>query len=206
MNSSSPTSIEQYQHCQWLPWLQPKEKVGGFFSVHPPNWKCLRWSSIKARLPGYVCLPHPWRDGQGGGRVGTGSCNGGNRRGVWWTSASTSTKLPLWKVWRPSLDVPHLSADRRHRHWTGNTGTKIQGTGRFHSVHTPRTSSCIRALTVATRLAAVHSHQPWWSFVTGCSSREPLGSMEYDVRRSKSTCQRDQNLSNPSRHPPDLHE
>lgn len=46
-------------------------------ALHPPNWKRLCWSSIKACPPGYVDLFHPWRDGQRGGCMRTGSCNGG---------------------------------------------------------------------------------------------------------------------------------
>lgn len=143
----------------------------------------------------------------------------------WWTSASTLTRLPLQKVWGPSLDVPRLSVrggseaqafSRKRRYRIFRHGAKVhlsmartRSGGRNRdalSVHTPRTNSCIRALAVATRLVAVHSHQPWWSFVTGCSSREPLGSMEYDARRSKSTCRRDHNLSVLSKHSPYLHE
>lgn len=153
--------------------------------------------------------------------MGTGSCNGGNRRGVGGRRPALQLRSRCIKFWRPSLDVPHLSvgggleaqaSDRQPQ------ARKLQGTGRgrilawqehvtvLHGVHTPRTNSCVCALAMATRLVAVHSHHPWWSFVTGCSSREPLGWMEYDVRRSKSTCQRDQNLSNRSRHSPDMHE
>lgn len=54
--------------------------------------------------------------------------------------------------------------------------------------HWPRTKTRVLVFTAATRLAATHSHAPWWSFVRGCRSREPLASTEYDVRRTKSTC------------------
>lgn len=78
-------------------------------------------------------------------------------------------------------------------------------------LHSPRTKTCVLAFTEATRLEAVHSHAPWWSLVRGCRSREPLGSIEYDVRRTKSTYQehRDhphmkQNCQNLSKHTVEL--
>lgn len=60
----------------------------------------------------------------------------------------------------------------------------------------PRTKTRVAAFTEATRLVALHSHVPWWSFERGCRSREPLGSMEYDVRRARSTYQERRPLTN----------
>lgn len=57
MNSSSPTSIEQYQHCQWLPWLQPKEKVGVFFLyTHQTENVCADPPSKPACQDMFACL------------------------------------------------------------------------------------------------------------------------------------------------------
>lgn len=105
-----------------------------------------------------------------------------------------------------------LEADWRHRHpaCAGCNGGKEQtlhfnGDGSCNRrarlcrgvlSDSPRTKTRVAAFTEATRLVALHSHAPWWSFERGCRSREPLGSMEYDVRRARSTYQERRPLTN----------
>lgn len=52
---SSPTSIEQYQHCQWLPWLQPKEKVG-FLYTYQTEYVCANPPSKLASQDMFACV------------------------------------------------------------------------------------------------------------------------------------------------------
>lgn len=63
--------------------------------------------------------------------MGTGSWNGGNRRGVGGRRPARQLSARCEKFGGHLLKC-HIypsEADRRHRHSTGNTGTKIQGTG-----------------------------------------------------------------------------
>lgn len=54
--------------------------------------------------------------------------------------------------------------------------------------HSPSTMTTVPALTVATRLVAKHSHPPWWSLLSGFSSREPLANSVYWERGEGPIC------------------
>ena len=41
-------------------------------------------------------------------------------------------------------------------------------------LNSPRTSTVVLVFTVATLLEEEHSHAPWWSLLSGCSTKEPL--------------------------------
>lgn len=100
MNSSPP---DQYNNTGSVNGCHGYSRRRKWEALHPPNWKCLRWSSIKACLPGYVGLHYPRRDGQRGGGVGTGSCNTKESMEIIQHFNRAS------KVSRPSLDVLHLT-------------------------------------------------------------------------------------------------
>lgn len=124
--------------------------------------------------------------------MGTGSCNG--RRGVHRNRPALQRRVrgrllmhhiytseAEWRRRHPACAGCNALTQEYKRRNLGQSKLKNVNSScnhRWRVVHSPRTKTRVRVLMEATRLETPHSHSPWWSLIRGCSSKDPLGSME----------------------------